>query len=187
MRPNWFIGFPFPGDFLAQLARPPGARLQHAEDVHLTLSFFGAVSEQAARAGWERLESLLEERAEAAHVVSLAEVLPMGSERSFSALAAHLGEGRGELERCLGEYRDAVREAAGLGPERRAPRPHVTLARPPRAATVEQRRSLLEWASGLELGGVRARLDRIALYTWFEPRGARKFRIVCERQLASGE
>jgi hypothetical protein len=50
-------------------------------------------------------------------------------------------------------------------------------------ASAESREAGLAWASALDLGGVRARLDRIALYTWNEVRRERLFRIVEERRL----
>jgi len=41
----------------------------------------------------------------------------------------------------------------------------------------------LDWASSLDLSGVRQTLGRIALYTWAELRRERLFRIVAERKL----
>jgi hypothetical protein len=52
-----------------------------------------------------------------------------------------------------------------------------------RRATDEARAAGLVWAAALELRAVRARLDRIALYTWSENRRERLFRIVAERRL----
>jgi hypothetical protein len=49
--------------------------------------------------------------------------------------------------------------------------------------TEEQRRAGLDWAGALDLRAVRARLDRIALYTWHEDRAAQLFRRVAERTL----
>ena len=73
--------------------------------------------------------------------------------------------------------------AAGVPPERRAPLPHITLARPTRAATDAQRAAAIAWAGGIELGDVRVRLGELALYTWDEARRERMFRVV-ERRAA---
>jgi 2'-5' RNA ligase len=67
----------------------------------------------------------------------------------------------------------------------RPPKPHVTLARPQRRASAEERRQGLAWAARLELGHVQARLDRVALYTWDERRTEHLFRIVAERRLGA--
>ncbi len=179
--PNWFVGFPVDGAFLASLPPPPRAvRLYHPDDVHLTLAFLGACGEEAARRSWGLLE-----RAElAAAEISLGSVVPMGSARSYSALSALLERGRTELEASLGRLRDPLTEAASGRRERRPPQPHVTLARAQRMASDAERAAGIEWAAGLDLGGVSARLNRVALYTWTEIRRPRLFRIVEELELS---
>jgi 2'-5' RNA ligase len=75
-------------------------------------------------------------------------------------------------------------EAALGRREKRAPKPHVTVARPSRRASSEALEAGLDWAKGVDLGGVEARLDRIALYTWSDgARRERLFRVVAERPL----
>jgi 2'-5' RNA ligase len=76
--------------------------------------------------------------------------------------------------------RDALTEAASGRREKRAPKPHITVARPRARA---DRAAGLAWASSLDLGRVETRLDRIALYTWSELRRERLFQIVAERPL----
>jgi len=84
----------------------------------------------------------------------------------------------------LAKERDALHEAAtGTRPKRPA-KPHVSLARVRGRASAESREAGLAWAGALELGAVRARLDRVALYTWSEVRRERLFHIVAERRLA---
>jgi 2'-5' RNA ligase len=106
-----------------------------------------------------------------------------GSRRDYSALSALLDHGRAEATACITDVRDVLTQAATGRREKRPAKPHVTIARPMRRATDEARAAGLVWAAALELRAVRARLDRIALYTWSENRRERLFRIVAERRL----
>ncbi|HKO91561.1 MAG TPA: 2'-5' RNA ligase family protein, partial [Polyangiaceae bacterium] len=186
LRPNWFFAFPVDGAFLRELPELPGSlRRFHEEDVHLTLAFLGGVGEAAA----ERSLAALDERLASTPVpsieVSLGEVVPMGGSRSrYTALSALLARGRPEATACITALRDVLTETANGRREQRAAKPHVTLARPRQRATDADRQAGLVWAAQLDLGGVHATLDRIALYTWSERRQARLFRIVAERRLA---
>lgn len=78
----------------------------------------------------------------------------------------------------LTEWRDIAPLALGARCDTRAPLPHVTLARPQRRATTEQREEGLAWAKTIVLPAVNIRLDRVALYTWSERRLPRLFQIV---------
>ena len=163
-RPNWFFAFPLDGAFVQALPALPGAlRLYHPDDVHLTLAFLGGCGEEGAMRALAALDARLALDPPGALEVSLGEVVPMGgSRRSYSALSALLGAGR----------------------EARPAKPHITIARPKRRATDADRQAGLAWAEALDLSGVQARLDRIALFTWSERRVERLFRIVAERRLA---
>ena len=186
LRPNWFFAFPVDGAFLRELPEPPRSfRRFHEEDVHLTLAFLGGVGEAAA----ERSLAALDERLASTPVpsidVSLGEVVPMGSRSRYTALSALLARGRPEATDCITALRDLLTETANGRREKRAAKPHVTIARPRHRATDADREAGLVWAAQLDVGAVHATLDRIALYTWSELRQARLFRIVAERQLAS--
>ncbi|MDF3066011.1 MAG: hypothetical protein K0R38_1612 [Polyangiaceae bacterium] len=185
MRPNWFFAFPIDGSFVAELpAPPPLFRLFHGEDVHLTLSFLGGCSERAAQRGLTALDAELALRPQSPIEISLAEVVPMGPTPEYSALSSLLARGRLETETCMARLRDVVSEAALGRREERAPKAHVTLARPARRATATAREEGLSWAATLDLRSVSAELDRIALYTWSEgSRRERLFRVVAERYL----
>jgi RNA 2',3'-cyclic 3'-phosphodiesterase len=184
MRPNWFLAFPLAGAFVLELPKPPASiRLFHPDDVHLTLSFLGPVSETAAERGFAALLTALESAPLAAQTLSLGPVVAMGRPREYTALSALLARGREKMEQVLGEYRGPVADAAGVRADRRPPKPHVTLARPRRRAGDEERKAGLDWAASLELGHVEASLDRVALYTWSEMRRERWFRIVREHRL----
>jgi RNA 2',3'-cyclic 3'-phosphodiesterase len=183
-RPNWFFAFPLDGAFVLALPEPPPAlRRYHADDVHLTLAFLGGVGEAAAQRALDALDQRLAVEAPAALEVSLGEVVPMGSRRKYSALSALLAQGRQEASACITAWRDTLTEAASGRREKRPAKPHVTIARPRARATETDRDAGLRWAAALDLSLVRARLDRIALYTWSEVRRERLFRIVTERGL----
>lgn len=183
MRPNWFFAFPLPGHFVLDLPElPRGFRRYHPEDVHLTLAFLGGCGEAAAQRALEALDARLLAVRPKPMYVTLAEVVPMGPKRKYSALSALLAEGRAATEACIGALRDAPTLAAKGREEQRPPKAHVTIARPFRAKESE-RAAGLAWARGIDLSGVCATLDRVALYTWNENRRERLFRIVAERPL----
>lgn len=184
VRANWFLAFPLGGRFLQQLPAPPsGFRLFHEQDLHLTLAFLGACGESAAQHALVELEQALGERTHGPIDVTLGEVVAMGSQRRYSALSALLVEGREQTEACMAALRDRLLASAGAAPELRQPKAHVTLARPKRSASERERAAGLVWASELDVRGVRARLDRVVLYTWDEARVERLFRSVAERRL----
>lgn len=185
MRPNWFFAFPVDGRFVLDLPQlPPSFRRYHPDDVHLTLSFLGACGEEAALRALAALDSVLAVTPVATMSVALGDVVPMGPSARYSALSALLGDGREQTERCIASLRDVVSEAALGRRERRAPKAHVTLARPERRATEARRAEGLAWAAAQQLSGVKAQLCRIALYTWHDDRQTRLFRIVTERALS---
>jgi 2'-5' RNA ligase len=177
---NWFVGLPVsPGPWWARLPPvPAGFRRFHPDDLHLTVAFLGPVGEDRARAAFDALAWPL-----AAVDVTFGEVVAMGDPRRYSALSALLARGRDEVERAMGTARGPVADAAGIARERRAPKAHVTLARPRRDAAAAQRAQGLAWARALDLSDAGARLDRVALYGWSEDRRERLFRVVCERSL----
>jgi 2'-5' RNA ligase len=186
-RPNWFFAFPVDGGFVESLPPPPASiRRFHPQDVHLTLSFLGGCGDTAAERALSALDAALLRRDLSAIDVSLAKVVPMGSQPEYSALSALLERGRADAEQLISALRDTVSEAAIGRREQRPPKPHVTIARPQRRASEAARQAGLAWAAGLDLRGVGAKLDRIALYTWSEDdRRERLFRIVAERRLDS--
>ena len=185
-RPNWFFAFPIDGAFVRELpALPSNFRLFHPEDVHLTLAFLGGCGKLAA----ERALAALDQRLQSAPLpeiaVSLSEVVAMGgSRRNYTALSALLGRGQTETARCIAAVRDQLTRAASGRAEKRPPKPHVSIARPRGRASEADREAGLSWAAALQLRGVHACLDRIALYTWHEARHERLFQIVAERKLA---
>jgi RNA 2',3'-cyclic 3'-phosphodiesterase len=180
---NWFVALPVdPGRWFAQLPPPPhGVRSFHPDDLHVTIAFFGPVDEAGARRGFDALAWEL-----GSLEVTLGEVVPMGSSRRPSAYSAVLREGRAAVEAAMGPARERACAAAGVEPDRRPPKAHVTIARPLKSASDLERAEGLRWSSSLELGAPRVRLERVALYGWsLERRAGPLFRIVAEAQLAA--
>lgn len=186
-RPNWFFAFPLDGAFVRGLPPLPDAlRLYHPDDVHLTLAFLGGCGEEPALRALAALDARLALDAPPATDVTLGDVVPMGGSRQhYSALSALLGAGRETMTATLTAHRDVLTEAASGRRETRPAKPHITIARPRRRASPADREAGLAWAAALDLSGVHARLDRIALFTWSESRVERLFRIVAERRLPS--
>jgi RNA 2',3'-cyclic 3'-phosphodiesterase len=184
-RPNWFFAFPIDGSFVLDLpALPSNFRRFHPDDVHLTLAFLGGCGQLGAERALAALDERLQREPLASMTVSLAEVVPMGgSRRNYSALSALLDLGRAEATASIATLRDLLTQAASGRTEKRAPKPHVSIARPRTRASDADREAGLAWASALQLQGVHAHLDRIALYTWSESRQDRLFQIVEERHL----
>ncbi len=122
-----FVAIELPGDLRARLVGlgggVPGARWLTVEQMHLTLRFIGEVDGALAR---DVEAALLGVRAQPFEV-SLAGVTVFGHPKAPRTLVV-------EVARCpeLARLHDAVERAmveAGLEPERRKFRPHVTLAR----------------------------------------------------------
>jgi 2'-5' RNA ligase len=184
-RPNFFFAFPIDGKFVLELPPlPSNFRRFHPDDVHLTLAFLGGCGALAAQRALAALEQRLDQTPQPPIDISLAEVVAMGgSRRSYSALSALLGRGRAEASTCIGGLRDLLTQTASQRSETRPPKPHVSIARPRHRASEADREAGLAWAAALQLRGLSARLDRIALYTWSETRQERLFQIVAERRL----
>lgn len=184
MRPNWFFGFPIDGAFVLDMpVLPKCFRRFHPDDVHMTLAFLGGCGEEAALHALSALDECLAAAPIHPMDVSFGEVVAMGSPRRYTALSALLERGREEATTCIAEYRDILTETAAGRREKRPAKAHVTIARPRRRATDQDRQAGLRWAKTVDLRHVTARLDRIALYTWSETRVERMFRIAAERKL----
>ena len=183
MKPNWFVALPVPPDaWFARVSNPPpGVRLFHPEDLHLTVAFLGGVDEAAARAAFDQARAI----PLAARTVRLGEVVPMGNARRPSALSARLHEGNDAVARAITAVRDAVCDAAGAPREQRPALPHLTVARPRRTATYDERKDAVRWAASLDLGAPDVVLDAVALYTWSNERRERLFTIVDRAALAA--
>jgi 2'-5' RNA ligase len=179
---NWFIALPVAaGAWFERLQAPPGVRLFGRNDLHITVAFLGAVSEQLALSAFELGSAL----PLAALDIQLARVEALGSARRPSALSALVGTGRQCVEEACTAVRDGMWERAQAKRDTRPALAHVTLARAQRRATRAEWATALRWAHDLELGAPSCRLDRIALYTWSDDRAQSLFRVHRERPLRS--
>ncbi len=178
MRPNWFVACPVAaGDwFSACVAEPPpGVRVFHPDDLHLTLAFLGPVERGQAEAAF----AAASEQPPAPCQISFARVAPLGSRRRPSALSALLEQGREALALYLSSHANRLLAAASLSVERegREPLPHVTLARLDRRADRSERAHAIAWAESLSLAEARVTLDRVALYCSAQTGSERRFSI----------
>ncbi|MFO0553847.1 MAG: hypothetical protein U0271_36025 [Polyangiaceae bacterium] len=187
---NWFIALPISpaGWFDERVTSPPkGTTLFHRDDLHMTIAFLGSCGSERAHAAWAAMRWPLGPVS-----AQLEKVVPLGPPKRFSALSATCTEprpgGRNEppkrIEAAMDVARHDAARAAAVTVDPRPPLAHVTLARPRRNATPDERKAALAWASALELGAPTIDLARLALYTWAEDRGrpgSRAFRIVEER------
>jgi RNA 2',3'-cyclic 3'-phosphodiesterase len=142
-----FAALPIPDDIGEVLARRqqglPGARWSPLENLHVTLRFFGEVVETAAA----DLDAALASLSAEAFDVQLAGVGAFGDRDRMRAVWAGVTPSA-PLTRLAGKCETAARQA-GLPPESRAFRPHVTLAYlrgtpEPRAAAWVQGHNLLQ-------------------------------------------
>lgn len=185
MQPNWFIALPVRAERWYETIAPPprGFRAFHPADLHATVAFLGAVERGAAERAFDALDLAL-----GPIEVTLGAVIAMGPPARYSALSALLAQGRAEIERAMGECRARAWNAAGAARDERAPKAHVTLARPDRRADDRDRRAGLAWAAAIVVEPIAIELDRVALYTWSDARSDRAapmFRVARERALAA--
>ncbi|MCX7807157.1 MAG: hypothetical protein N2515_00990 [Deltaproteobacteria bacterium] len=184
--PNWFVALPASGWGISERLPPlpRGFRPMADEDLHVTIAFFGPIEAEGAERAFRDFVASGPYPALSAF---LGPVVPMGGDASrYTALSALLwASSQGFLEQTERWHRE-LRAQAGLLPENRPFRPHLTLARPSPRANPKERAAGLSWAKSIDFGGMGLRFERIALYTWSEDRSKRLFRIVSEAKLVDG-
>ena len=163
-------------------AAPPRVRVFGADDLHLTLCFFGAVQESAAQRAWQELE-----RFEAMRLVegTFGEVRALEHAKKPSAVAANVADGREAFSAMILEARAPLLAEAGARPDDRTPLPHMTIARVQRRADGAERQAAHGWMSAIDLGGARFRASEVALYTWSSDRQTRLFDVVERRPMCA--
>ena len=184
MKPNWFIAVPITdtgwlGPLLADA--PPGVRRFVPADLHMTVAFLGACAPEAAHAAWETCAGLALPSAVAS--ARLGELVPMGGRRRPSAYALSVSDPAGAAAALIAAWRDPLLEAAGAPPDHRPPRPHVTVARPPRRASDAVYAQGAAWLQAQPPLSQPVVLSQVALYTWSADRRGRLFDIVAQRPL----
>ena len=181
--PNWFVGIPVPADgWFEEIVTgfPAGFRRCCADDLHITIAFFGSAGERNALSGWAALRFPLPPL-----TVRLGSAIAMGPKTRYSALSIELirTPSAEELERTIGLHRDVACSAAGAVLDRRPPKPHVTIALPTRHANDDDLIAGVRWASALDFQRREVPLDTIALYTRAKDPRLRRFTIVAQSKL----
>ena len=122
-----FVALALPADLRSRLCALssglPGARWVDAENLHLTLRFIGEVDGHGA----EDVDAALSGVQGKRFSVTISGVGQFGDERRLRALWAGV-EANEPLERLQAKIETAL-QRAGLEPEKRKFKPHVTLAR----------------------------------------------------------
>jgi 2'-5' RNA ligase len=170
------------GEWFAPLVAdvPPNLRVFHPDDLHMTVAFLGGCGEEAARSAFV----LAEGHPAPPFTVTLGGLAAMGNPRRPSALSLLLEEGRDQAVAIIAALRDDMCKLAGARPDDRPPKPHITVARPPRRANGSERRAAVAWAESVAPLGAKVTVDRLCLYTWSEDRKVRQFREVASTPLA---
>lgn len=182
MSPNWFIGFPVdPGSWYDKVITnlPAGIKCFEAEDLHITFAFLGPVAEQRALRAWQKGLTLPIRPV----AYTLGPMAPFGNPKRPSAYAFTLDKGRAAVVDYMQRHANALLEIAGKEAEARPPRPHITVARPPRKASSDLRAAGMAWLESIDPPADLLCIDQMALYTWADDRKARQFKIVARRVL----
>ena len=177
--PNWFIALTVdPGEWYGPFLRtiPRHIRAFNAQDLHITVAFLRTCGEVKARAAFEAVEPHFTRPLR----IELAGVEALGNRWRPSALGIVGHGGATEVAEFTDEIRDLAAWKAGVEPETRPPKPHVTVIRPPKRGSLQEIREILDWAAGVAPLGVEIELGRLALYTRSDERG-RQFRNVAEK------
>jgi 2'-5' RNA ligase len=177
--PNWFIALTVePGEWYTPLLRtiPRHIRAFNGGDLHITVAFLRTCGEAKARVAWEAVAPFFTQPLE----MTLGAVEPMGNRWRPSAIAICSATVDSSVGRFIDQTRDLATFKAGVEPELRAPRPHVTVIRPPKRGSLEEIREILDWASGTAPLDLPLRFSRLALYTRSVERG-RQFQTVEEK------
>jgi RNA 2',3'-cyclic 3'-phosphodiesterase len=192
--PSFFVAFPFPyrGALAGLAPAPPRVRQFAPEDLHITLAYFGASGIERARAGFAAIDASRMKPLE----VTLGRARLLGNPRFPTAIARAVADGADAIAEHIDAFRGSALEAAGLPPDHRAPLPHLTIARVHRRAAPAERAQAEAWTAAVEPGVERFALNRVALFTWREPREAgsheapleepsRRYRVLDARRLGA--
>jgi 2'-5' RNA ligase len=179
--PNWFIALTVdPGEWYPPLLRtiPRHIRAFNGADLHITVAFLRTCGEASARVAWQAVESHFTQSLD----FTLGGVEPMGNRWRPSAVAICSATEESPVGRFIDQVRDLATFKAGVEPDVRAPRPHVTVIRPPKRGSLEEIREILDWATGTPPLNIPLRCTRLALYTRSIERG-RQFQTVVDKSV----
>ncbi len=175
---NWFVAFQVSsGDWFKPLVQklPTGLNSFHPDDLHMTVSFLGRLSEPVV----QKLAEQIEKTAPLSFRIRFNTFLALPSKRKFSAICLGANEGQKDLIRWMKENSLLYYQTADLEPDPRKPLPHITLARPNRRCSNETRRAIYRALFEITAPKINVELRGPNLYTWSENRLERQFRIYC--------
>ncbi len=175
--PSWFLGLRVADAEALRRAvanAPEEIRTTLARDLHVTVSYFGPVTEVAAR----RAFAYASARLPAAIDAVTGPPILLGSARFPRSVCALFAGGVSELSALIRALENPCRAEAGLEPETREPVPHCTLGVILRRVSRERHAELLAWANSLETAGHSLQFDALHLYTRAEPTSATRYRCV---------
>ncbi len=162
-RPNFFVGLAVEAGpwFLGLPDAPPGVRAMGPGDLHITVAFLGPVDEDRARAAFKTHPV-----PRVPPAVTLSRLVALGA-NAMSLLLDPEGPAH-PVAQAIAAVRDDLCDAASARREARPPRPHVTIARGPRAPAP----AVDAWRAAHEhtLVGTQVALRSAALFTWSDQR-----------------
>lgn len=183
--PNWFIALTVdPGEWYGPFLRtiPRHIRAFNAADLHVTVAFLRDCGEAKARLAWAAVEPYFREPL----TFELGAVEALGNRWRPSALGICSRTVDNPVTQFIDRVRDLATFKAGVEPETRPPKPHITVIRPPKRGSLEEIREILDWAAAAPAVEHTLRFERLALYTRSVERG-RQFRTVVEKVVGGPE
>ena len=173
-RPNYFVALPVSlGDWYETFKNtvPHNLKISSAVDLHITVSFLGNISPDISK----KLCTVLQNIDPVCFDFSLATLMPLPSKRHFSALSFSLNVGREQISRYMSTHRNTFHNIAGTQPDHRGPLPHITVARPQKRATVQERSGILDWMQTVSPPQLTFKTGKLSLYTWADDRKKKQY------------
>lgn len=141
------------------------------EELHVTLAFLGKHDPGLEK----KLGLLLRSLAIPGAEVLLGPLIALPQERRFSAIAWSMGFGVEKLNAVIEKRRARICREVGAKLDTRAPLPHITIARPERKISTEDRDLVLDWMPTCTPPAQRVVLDPPAIYRYAPPGSDRQF------------
>ncbi len=177
--PNWFVAIPVRAEALLQpwaTEVPPGLRLFHPADLHLTVAFLGSMRPESADAVVAQMRAV---RFAAFDLVP-GQLLGLPSAAHITALSLAIAEGHSQAVALMAAWRGVFWEVAGATPDLRPPLPHITVARLDRRSGQVGQAAAQQLLAAAAACPIPLRATSLALYTWANDRQQQQFRIVAE-------
>lgn len=165
MQPNWFVALEVVPTSPLEFPPPAaGIRLLHPADYHITVAFFGSMPTDPTTA----LEDYLPQLSSEAPLQTIAHCAMLLPRVDWASVIA-LGFEDAHLHAFIAKWRDQLRTAVGLPPERRPILPHLTVARMKPTRHQQQLQERKRWMETLVQQLPHPfRFTAIGLYTWRE-------------------